>query len=134
MSQSLSTSSQVLTQHKQVDASETITVSGKKIGRPTEMALELYQHHDMILRDYLATDRTIMSNEQSLLAYIRTGLSMAAAGAVLTQVGSNPAAWIGGAALIGASVVVVILGFYKFRKMQKVLDAVVRNRRRDDPE
>ena len=41
-----------------------------------------YNHkkEDMILRDFLATDRTILANERTLLAYLRTFISFFAAG------------------------------------------------------
>ena len=41
-----------------------------------------YNHNkeDMILRDFLATDRTILANERTLLAYLRTFISFFAAG------------------------------------------------------
>ncbi|MEE9425283.1 MAG: DUF202 domain-containing protein [Methylococcales bacterium] len=38
---------------------------------------------DMILRDYLAYDRTILANETTLLAYLRTAMALLAAGATL---------------------------------------------------
>ncbi|MGQ9732369.1 MAG: YidH family protein [Candidatus Zipacnadales bacterium] len=34
----------------------------------------------LILRDFLAIDRTTLANERTLLAYIRTGLALLAAG------------------------------------------------------
>jgi putative membrane protein len=38
---------------------------------------------DMILRDHLAYDRTILANETTLLAYLRTAMALLAAGATL---------------------------------------------------
>lgn len=38
---------------------------------------------EMILRDHLAYDRTILANETTLLAYLRTAMALLAAGATL---------------------------------------------------
>lgn len=38
------------------------------------------EYNDMILRDHLALDRTIMANERTLLAWIRTAISIIVAG------------------------------------------------------
>lgn len=39
----------------------------------------------MILRDFLAADRTLLANERTLLAYIRTGISLIAVGIYLIR-------------------------------------------------
>jgi len=41
--------------------------------------------NDMILRDHLAYDRTVLANERSLLAYIRTSITLLAAGGSLVK-------------------------------------------------
>lgn len=38
---------------------------------------------ELILRDHLAIDRTVLSNETTLFSYIRTSLALIAAGATL---------------------------------------------------
>lgn len=40
-----------------------------------------FQSEEMILRDYLAADRTSLANERTLLSYIRTALAFAIGGA-----------------------------------------------------
>ena len=37
-----------------------------------------FKKEEMILRDFLAADRTLLANERTLLAYIRTGISLLA--------------------------------------------------------
>ena len=46
---------------------------------------KIYRSEDMILRDSLATDRTLLANERTYLAYIRTGISLLAAGIGLVK-------------------------------------------------
>jgi len=43
-------------------------------------AYSKFTNQELILRDYLATDRTILANERTFLAYIRTALSIFAVG------------------------------------------------------
>lgn len=40
---------------------------------------------ELILRDYLAVDRTLLANESALLSYTRTSLTMLVAGVTLTH-------------------------------------------------
>jgi putative membrane protein len=54
------------------------------------MSEEPYQtyiqdHKGMILRDYLAIDRTLLANETSFMSYVRTALTLIAAGATLIK-------------------------------------------------
>ncbi|HEU5322140.1 MAG TPA: DUF202 domain-containing protein, partial [Methylomirabilota bacterium] len=41
---------------------------------------ERFSEADMILRDELALDRTVLANERTLLAYVRTALAFAVTG------------------------------------------------------
>jgi len=41
---------------------------------------------DMILRDHLAYDRTVLANERTLLSYLRTAIALLAAGATLVKI------------------------------------------------
>ncbi len=43
----------------------------------------------LILRDYLSIERTVLANESTFLAYIRTSLTIAVVGVTLFQLSSN---------------------------------------------
>ena len=45
----------------------------------------IQDHKNMILRDYLAIDRTILTNETAFMSYIRTSLTLIAAGVSLIK-------------------------------------------------
>ena len=47
----------------------------------TSNPYETFQGSDLILRDELAIDRTVLANERTLLSYIRTGLAFGITGA-----------------------------------------------------
>ena len=42
-----------------------------------------FKREDLILRDYLAADRTILANERTLMSFVRTAIALVAAGASL---------------------------------------------------
>ena len=70
----------------------------------------------MILRDYLAVDRTHLANERTFLAYIRTCIGLFATGAALINFVDNNVLALLGYILIGVSPVLFILGLLRFAK------------------
>lgn len=82
-------------------------------------------HEQMILRDYLAVDRTIMANEGAFMSYVRTSLTLIAAGATLMKFFSTESymqflGW--GFMIIGAWL--AFHGYVRFRKTDQILHAV----------
>ena len=79
----------------------------------------------MILRDYLALDRTILALERTFLAYARTALGLLSAGiACVKFVVDVPNIYILGMVLIVAAPVVFICGLIRFLKVQKRLKSI----------
>jgi putative membrane protein len=71
---------------------------------------ELYKEFsakDLILRDYLAIERTILTNEATFLAYIRTSLTVVVVGVTLFHISQNPF-------LQYVGIGFVLFGFYIF--------------------
>lgn len=78
----------------------------------------------LILRDHLAADRTILANERTFLAYIRTALTLFVAGLsfVHFNIMSSPLAdgSIGGILMfIGA--ITFFLGLYRYHKTKSLI-------------
>jgi putative membrane protein len=68
----------------------------------------------IILRDFLAMERTRLSNERTYLTYIRTGLYfLLGAGAMLKLVEFEELRWLGWTSL-GVSSVLFIVGTFRF--------------------
>ena len=78
-------------------------------------------HEQMILRDYLAVDRTIMTNETSFMSYVRTALTLAAAGVTLIKIFPDSSMLYLGWAFIVVGVLLVIHGYNRFREIDKIL-------------
>lgn len=68
----------------------------------------------MILRDFLAMERTRLSNERTFLTYIRTGLYfLLGAGAMLKLVEFQEIRWLGWVSL-GISSILFLVGIFRF--------------------
>lgn len=81
-------------------------------------------HEQMILRDYLAVDRTMMANETSFMSYIRTSLTLIAAGATLIKFFTEPTMQALGWGFIVIGGWMAIHGYNRFRKVDEILHKV----------
>lgn len=90
----------------------------------------LKNQEKIILRDYLALERTRLANERTLFAYIRTSLYLLTAGLGIFEIESiqhlRLLAWI----CVSVSVILFVFGFYKYYQLKKYLATYVYN----DPE
>ena len=77
---------------------------------------------ELILRDHLAMDRTVLANERTLLAYIRTTLALLAAGASFLQFFTLPWLEVAGYLLIVSGLVLVSIGFRRFLSFRRNLN------------
>jgi len=75
---------------------------------------ESFTNKEMILRDHLAIDRTIMANERTLLAYIRTALALVIAGATALHFLDSYLWAVVGQALIVLSLIVIFFGLRRY--------------------
>jgi putative membrane protein len=79
---------------------------------------------DMILRDHLAFDRTILANERTLLAYLRTAIALLASGATLWKVFSEERTMIVlGAILLSLGGLAALAGIWRFVSVSRRLSA-----------
>jgi len=82
---------------------------------------ERFLEDELILRDQLAADRTILANERTFLSYLRTGLGFAAAGVALIHLFASTLVKIIGWALIPVGAGIVIVGIYRYIRVRKML-------------
>lgn len=79
---------------------------------------------DLVLREFLAIERTKLANERTLLTYIRTALYFLVAGSTLGYVIDSPFWNTMGWPLIITGVVVAILGSLRFiRVSRKIIES-----------
>jgi putative membrane protein len=80
---------------------------------------------DLILRDELAIDRTLLANERTLLAYLRSGVALVIAGVSIMHFSADASwFWAVGIACIPTGVVTAAVGTIRFQKMNKAISLV----------
>ena len=77
-----------------------------------------------LLRDHLAADRTAQANERTLLAYVRTALTMFVAGVSFIRFFGRDIYTIIGTAFIPLAIVILLIGVWRYRHTRKVLAAL----------
>lgn len=82
---------------------------------------EFMNNDDIILRDYLALERTRLANERTLLSFIRTSLYMLLGGIAFLQVhGFDSIKWIGYFSL-AISFAIMVIGLLRFYQLKNRL-------------
>ncbi|MDO8687300.1 MAG: DUF202 domain-containing protein [Dehalococcoidales bacterium] len=81
-----------------------------------------FKKDDLILRDYLAADRTVLANERTFMSFIRTAIALAAAGGSLIHFFNSTATTAGGIALIILAVATLAWGFQRFLYYRRHLE------------
>ena len=76
---------------------------------------------DLVLREYLALERTKLANERTLLTYIRTGLYFLVAGSTLGQIMETTFWDIAGVPLIVIGVIIGLLGAVRFIRVGRAI-------------
>ncbi|WP_373494642.1 DUF202 domain-containing protein [Aquiflexum sp.] len=78
-------------------------------------------NNELIVRDYLARQRTKLANDRTLLSYIRTALYFLVSGTALMEVNAlshiRHLGYLGFALSLG----MLLLGFYSFFRVKKKL-------------
>jgi len=90
---------------------------------------DAYCHIDekrIILRDYLAIDRTILSNQNTFLAYIRTALTLFVAGLTFIKFFDQAIIETVGWVFIPLGVTTFIIGTIRYNRIRKVLSRIGR--------
>lgn len=85
----------------------------------------IQEREDMILRDYLAVDRTMLANETSFMSYVRTALTLIAAGATLVKFfDGNPFFQILGWGFVLIGGWLVVHGYNRYTKVDSVMHKI----------
>ena len=87
---------------------------------------ENFPKEELILRDHLAIDRTVLANERTILAYVRTSLALIAAGATLIYFSADLLIKMLGGILIVSGAGILLVGILKYKKMKESIDKVKR--------
>lgn len=84
-----------------------------------------FKNDELILRDYLAADRTVLANERTLLSYARTAMAFAAAGAALIHFFDSAFVEVMGWVLIALAIWTLAVGAQRYLRMRQRLTKLV---------
>ncbi|BBP05817.1 hypothetical protein TPL01_07240 [Sulfuriferula plumbiphila] len=84
-----------------------------------------FETAELILRDQLAIDRTLLANERTFLSYLRSGVALLIAGVSIIHFSHQGWFTAVGFFCLPSGVLTGIFGFWRFRKMNNAI-AVVR--------
>ncbi|OGV31734.1 MAG: hypothetical protein A2020_05435 [Lentisphaerae bacterium GWF2_45_14] len=89
-----------------------------------ENPYDRFLRKELILRDELAVDRTILANERTLMAYLRSALTLFIAGITFLHFFEfGELFWIGIAA-IPSGLIVAVFGVLRYRTMNASIRAI----------
>jgi len=84
-----------------------------------------FKSDELTLNDYLAIDRTILSNERTLLAYVRAGLAQVIIGGSALKFFDSFSLMVLGWIFIIAAVVTTVIGWRRYRHTDHLLRAAL---------
>lgn len=97
-----------------------------------DFAYSDFQQDEMILRDFLAADRTMLANERTFLSYTRTALAFVIAGASLIHFLDGVLSDAGGLGMIVLGVLAFAVGIRRYRWYRQRISVL--SRPPSDPE
>lgn len=92
-----------------------------KIKRIFNFSNKFHNQDEIILRDYLAMERTKLANERTLLSYIRSSLYLLLGGIAIIQLEGFESIKFLGFISLGLTVILLVIGVYRFQKLNKQL-------------
>jgi putative membrane protein len=79
---------------------------------------------ELILRDQLAIDRTLLANERTLMSYLRSGVALFIAGVSIIHFSHEIWFTVTGFICLPSGIITVWFGTQRFRKMDKAISVV----------
>jgi len=83
-----------------------------------------YSEGKLTLRDYLAAHRSILANDRTWLSYVRTALTLFIAGVTFIKFFNSQILSIVGWVFVPIGVVVLIIGFLKYRHVRSLIHGI----------
>ena len=77
-----------------------------------------FNHDQMILRDWLALDRTVLANKRTFLAYGRTAMALVVLGIALVKLIDHLLLEVAGFGLMAFGVLIFLVGLREYRTNQ----------------
>jgi putative membrane protein len=84
--------------------------------------LKVQEKKNTEIRDHMATQRTIFANERTLMAYLRTAITIMVGGFAAIKFSNDLYLEIIGIAIIPIGVILAIYSFMRYRNKQKLIE------------
>ncbi len=84
-----------------------------------------YKKEELVLRDFLAINRTILANEITFMAYVRTSLTFLVVGISFIKFLQMKMVEIGGWIFILLGAYMFIIGLRRYLRIKKQLDQII---------
>ena len=78
-----------------------------------------FTREELILRDYLAADRTALANERTFLAYVRTALTFFVTGVTFIKIFDDPVLTFTGWIFMPLGLFIFIAGLIRYLNMRR---------------
>ena len=88
---------------------------------------------DLILRDFLAIDRTVLANQNTFLAYLRTALTLFVAGLTFVRFFDHSIIVIIGWIFVPLGIITFAVGLLRYNRLRKVLKTIMKPSQRSGP-
>lgn len=85
---------------------------------------ERFKKSDLILRDELAIDRTILANERTLLSYVRLAITLIIAGVSIVHFAMEKWFETIGILCVPIGILVGIFGWHRYQKMAGEIQSI----------
>lgn len=86
-----------------------------------------FANGQLILRDELAIDRTLLANERTVLAYLRSGIALVIAGVSIINFATHEWFMLVGFCCMPVGVITGVIGLVRYRKMDYMIGCVRKN-------
>lgn len=90
----------------------------------TQDTYKKFYNNDLILRDQLAIDRTLLANERTFLAYVRTMIGFVAIGGTILKLFNDKLMVAFGWSILGLSAITVLIGLIRYLKTSTALNHI----------
>jgi len=88
---------------------------------PSDNAYSRFCREELILRDHLAAERTVLANERTALAYLRTMLTFLIGGVTFIQFFESSVVKLLGWVFLPAALIVGVSGLVKYVRVKRQL-------------
>ena len=85
----------------------------------------MQENNELIIRDYLAVDRTKLANQRTLLSFIRTSIMLFVAGITLLKIDETQLTYFkAGILVISVGLIFLILGVAQYRVTTRKIESL----------